>query len=163
MPPHQGLSLVAGVLLGLSPGVRDAHAPSTKPEPGDMSELAAGLALSSMAVRWGEAAAAGRGSEALRSNRPEGAGFADWVISTDPERWYLFDAFVRDNRILGVIVNPHLTRGQVQHILTSLLSGMQHTFPGRPLEVLAYYRNGDQLARLTWNPQTRQAHTVWRH
>ncbi len=163
MPPHQGLSLVVGVLLGLSLGVRGAHAPSTKSELGDMSELVAGLALSSMAVRWGEAAPAGRGSEALRSNRPEGAGFADWVISTDPEWRYLFDVFVRDNHILGVIVNPHLTRGQVQQMLTSLQSGMQHTFPGRQLEGLAYYRNGDQLARLTWNPQTRQAHTLWRH
>jgi hypothetical protein len=85
------------------------------------------------------------------------------VISTDPEHRYLFDAFVRDNRILGVFVNPHFTRGQVQQMLTSLLTGMQHTFPGCPLEVLAYCRNGDQLARLTWNPQTRQAHTVWRH
>ena len=30
------------------------------------------------------------------------------------------------------------------------------------LEVLAYYRNGDQLARLQWDPHTRQARTVWR-
>jgi hypothetical protein len=35
------------------------------------------------------------------------------VVSTDPEHRYLFDAFVRDNRVLGVIVNPQLTRGQV--------------------------------------------------
>jgi hypothetical protein len=47
-------------------------------------------------------------------------------------------------------------------MLTSLLSGMQRTFPDQPLEVIAYDRNGDQLARLTWDPQTRQAHTVWR-
>jgi hypothetical protein len=32
--------------------------------------------------------------------------FADWVVSTDPERCYLLDAFVRDDRVLGVIVHP---------------------------------------------------------
>ena len=98
-----------------------------------------------------------------RGNTPEGAGFADWVVSTDPQRQYLLDAFVRDNRILGVIVNPRLKRGQVRQMLTSLLSGMQRTFPGQPLEIIAYYRSGDQLARLTWDPQTKQAHTVLRH
>lgn len=71
-------------------------------------------------------------------------------------------AFVRDDRVLGVLVNPRLTKGQVQQMLTSLLSGMQRTFPDRPLEVIAYDRSGDQLACLTWDPQTRQAHTVWR-
>jgi hypothetical protein len=38
--------------------------------------------------------------------------FADWVVSTDPEHRSLLDAFVRDDRVLGVIVHPQLTRGQ---------------------------------------------------
>jgi hypothetical protein len=53
-----------------------------------MRELAAGLVPSSMAVRWGEAAPAGRGSEALRSDTLEVPVFLDWMISTDPERRY---------------------------------------------------------------------------
>jgi hypothetical protein len=53
-----------------------------------MSELAAGLVPSSMAVRWGEAAPAGRGSEVLRGNTLEVPVFLDWMISTDPERRY---------------------------------------------------------------------------
>jgi hypothetical protein len=97
-----------------------------------------------------------------RGNTPEGAVLADWVVSTDPEHRHLLDAFVRDERVLGVIVHPQRTRGQVQQMLTSLLSAMQRTFPDRPLEVLAYYRSGDQLARLEWDPHTRQARTVWR-
>ena len=104
----------------------------------------------------------GRGEARPRGNTPEGVEFADWVVSTDPQRQYVLDAFVRDNRILGIIVNPRLTRGQVQQMLTSLLSAMQRAFPDRPLEVMAYYRSGDQLARLWWDPQTRQARTVWR-
>jgi hypothetical protein len=74
----------------------------------------------------------------------------------------MLEAFVWDDRVLGVLVNPRLTKGQVQQMLTSLLSGMQRTFPDRPLEVIAYDRSGDQLAPLIWDPQTRRAHTVWR-
>jgi hypothetical protein len=74
--------------LGLSLGVSGAHAPWTKPKR-DMSELAVGPVPSSVAVRWGEAAPGGRGSEALRSSAPEVAVFVDWMISTDPERLYL--------------------------------------------------------------------------
>jgi hypothetical protein len=79
----------------------------------------------------------GRGEARPRGNTPEGAEFADWVVSTDPQRQYVLDAFVRDDRVLGVIVHPQLTRGQVQQMLTSLLSAMQRAFPGRPLDVLA--------------------------
>jgi hypothetical protein len=104
----------------------------------------------------------GRDEARPRGNTPEGTEFADWVVSTDPQRRYVLDAFVRDNRILGVMVNSHLTRGQVQQMLTSLLSAMQRAFPDRMLEVIAYYRSGDQLARLRWDPQTGQARTVWR-
>jgi hypothetical protein len=103
-----------------------------------------------------------RGEARPRGNTPEGARFADWVVSTDPQQQYMLEAFVRDDRVLGVLVNPRLTNGQVQQMLTSLLSGMQRTFPDRPLEVIAYDRSGDQLARLTWDSQTRRAHTAWR-
>ncbi len=97
-----------------------------------------------------------------RGNAPEGAIFADWVVATDPEHRYLLDAYVRDDRVLGVIVHPQRARGPVQQMLTSLLSAMQRTFPDRPLEVLACDRSGDQLARLQWDPHTRQAKTVRR-
>jgi hypothetical protein len=131
------------------------------PAPGGVGQSAVGPALSWIAGREREAPHR-RESEAPRGNTPEGAAFADWVVSTDPEHRHLLDAFVRDERVLGVIVHPQRTRGQVQHMLTSLLSAMQRTFPDRPLEVLAYYRSGDQLARLEWDPHTRQARTVWR-
>jgi hypothetical protein len=132
------------------------------PAPGGVGQSAMGPALSWVAARWGEAAPHRREPEAPRGNTPEGAVFADWVVTTDPEHRYLLDAFVRDDRVLGVIVHPQLTRGQVQQLLTSLLSAMRRTFPDRPLEVLAYYRSGDQLARLQWDPHTQQARTVWR-
>ena len=132
------------------------------PAPGGVGQSAVGPALSWVAGRWGEAPPPRRESAAPRGNTPEGAVFADWVVSTDPEHHHLLDAFVRDERVLGVIVHPQRTRGQVQQMLTSLLSAMQRTFPDRPLEVLAYYRSGDQLARLEWDPHTRQARTVWR-
>jgi hypothetical protein len=134
----------------------------TWPTPPGAGQSAGGPALSWVAGRWGEAAPHRRESAAPRGNTPEGTIFADWVVATDPEHRYLLDAFVRDDRVLGIIVHPQRTRGQVQQMLTSLLSAMQRTFPDRPLEVLAYYRSGDQLARLQWDPHTRQATTVWR-
>ena len=105
----------------------------------------------------------GRDEPTQRGNTPEGAVFADWVLSTDPQRKYIVDAFVWDNRILGVIVNPTMTRGEAQQMLHSLLTGMRRTFPGRLLEVIAYYESGNEMARITWDAQTKQAQTVWRH
>ena len=123
---------------------------------------AVGPTRSWIAGRGREAAPHRREAEAPRGNTPEGAVFADWVVSTDPEHRSLLDACVRDERVLGVIVHPQLRREQVQQMLTWLLRAMQRVFPDRPLEVLAYDRSGGQLARLQWDPHTQQARTVWR-
>jgi hypothetical protein len=119
----------------------------TWPAPGGVGQRAVGPTRSWMAGRGREAPPHRRESEAPRGNTQEGAVFADWVLSTDPEHRHLLDAFVRDDRVLGVIVHPQLTRGQVQQMLTSLLSAMQRAFPDRPLEVLAYYRGPGLLSR----------------
>jgi hypothetical protein len=161
MAPRQWLGRGAVGLWALSLATGGVPTLGAWPAPGGVGQRAVGPTLSSTAGRWGEAPPHRR-EEAPRGNTPEGAVFADWVVATDPEHRYLLDAFVRDDRVLGVIVHPQLTRGQVQQMLTSLLSAMQRTFPARPLEVLAYYRSGDQLARLQWDPHTRQAKTVWR-
>ncbi len=161
MAHRQWLGLVAVVLWALSLETSGGPALGAWPGPERMGQRTGGPDLPAMAGR-GEAAPHRRESAAPRGNTPEGAIFADWVVATDPEHRYLLDAFVRDDRVLGVIVHPQLTQGQVQQMLTSLLSAMQRTFPDRPLEVIAYYRSGDQLARLQWDPHTRQAKTVWR-
>jgi hypothetical protein len=161
MAPRRWLTIVAVILWALSAA---ASGMSTRPAwagPERMDQRAGITALPTMAGR-GEAAPYRRAQEAPRGNTPEGTIFADWVVATDPEHRYLLDAFVRDDRVLGVIVRPQRTRGQVQQMLTSLLSAMQRTFPDRPLEVIAYYRSGDQLARLHWDPHTQQAKIVWR-
>jgi hypothetical protein len=90
-----------------------------------------------------------------RGDTEGGAAFADWVVSTDPERRYIRDAFVRDERVLGVIVASTMTRLEVDSALHSLLDTMQKTFPGR-VEAIAYYESGDQLQRLVWNAERRQ-------
>jgi hypothetical protein len=69
------------------------------------------------------------------------------VASTDPRGQYILDAFVREERVLGVKVNPQTTRRQVHDALASLARSMQETFPGRPLDVIAYYERGDEMAR----------------
>jgi hypothetical protein len=162
MAPRRWLGRGAVGLWALSLVTSGVPTLGAWPAPGGVGQSAVGPALSWVAGRWGEVAPHRRESAAPRGNTPEGTIFADWVVSTDPEHRYLLDAFVRDDRVLGIIVHPQRTRGQVQQMLTSLLSAMQRTFPDRPLEVLAYYRSGDQLARLEWDPHTRQARTVWR-
>lgn len=97
-----------------------------------------------------------------RGNTVEGAAFANWVLSTDPQHKYIVDAFVRDDRVLGVIVSPNMTKSQVQQAMGSLLNGMQRTFPNRSLEVIAYYTSGDELARMTYDSRARQTQTTWR-
>ena len=162
MARRRWLGLVAVILWVLSAAVSGEPARGAEPGPWEVGQRAVGPAGSLIAGRGGAAMPHVREPEAPRGNTPEGAIFADWVVATDPEHRYLLDAFVRDDRILGVIVHPQLTRGQVQRMLTSLLSAMQRTFPDRSLEVMAYYRSGDQLARLHWDPHTQQAKTVWR-
>jgi hypothetical protein len=156
------LGLTAVLLWGLSAEASGVPMRGAWAGPGGVGQRAVGPALSWVAGRGGAATPHRREPEAPRGNTPEGAIFADWVVSTDPERRLLLDAFVRDNRVLGVIVHPQRTRREVQQLLTSLLSAMQRTFPDRPLEVIAYYRSGDSLARLQWDPHTKQARTVWR-
>jgi hypothetical protein len=162
MVPRRWLSRGAVGLWALSLVTNGVPTLGAWPAPGGVGQRAVDPAQSWVAGRWSEAPPHRREAEAPRGNTPEGAIFADWVVATDPERRYLLDAFVRDDQVLGVIVHPQLTRAQVRQMLTSLLSAMQRTFPDRPLEVLAYYRSGDQLARLQWDPHTRQAKTVWR-
>ncbi|MDQ3703533.1 MAG: hypothetical protein M3442_21830 [Chloroflexota bacterium] len=99
---------------------------------------------------------------ARRGNTPEGAAFANWVLSTDAERKYIVDAFVRDDQVLGMIVNPNMTRGQVQQAMGSLLTAMRKTFPNRDLQVIAYYVSGDEVARTTLDSRSGKTGTTWR-
>jgi hypothetical protein len=98
----------------------------------------------------------------VRGNTDAGAAFANWVVSTDPEQRYILEAFVRDERVLGVTVSPTTTRAEVDDALRSLLTAMRKTFPGRPVEAIAYYESGDQLERLVWNAQRGEAEAQWR-
>gem|GEM_PF-4147388 len=110
----------------------------------------------------GQYAPQGPGQTAERGNTPDGASFAAWVLSTDPQRKYIVDAFVRDDRTLGVIVSPTITKGQAQQAMGSLLNGMQRTFGNRPLEVIAYYTSGDELSRMQWDPRTGKTAQTWK-
>src|SRR4051812_44196266 len=86
-----------------------------------------------------------------------GAQFAKWVIDQDPQRQYFTDAVVRGDQSLGVKVQPNITRADLQQLLQALTEGMARTFPGRPLEVIAYYHSGDKLAESLYDPRTGQA------
>jgi hypothetical protein len=85
-----------------------------------------------------------------------GAAFARWVLEQDPQRQYLTDAVVRDEQTLGVKVQPTITKGDLQQLMTALAEGMARTFPGKPVNVIAYYQSGDKLAEAQFDPRTQQ-------
>lgn len=86
----------------------------------------------------------------------EGAQFAQWVLQQDPQHQYITDAVVRNDQVLGIKVNPTITKADVQKLLVSLTQGMARTFPGKTLQVNAFYQSGDKLAEATYNPNTGQ-------
>ncbi len=89
-------------------------------------------------------------------NTPEGAQFAQWVLQQDPQHQYITDAVVLNDQTLGVKVQPTITRGGVQNLLTSLAQGMANTFPYQQLTVIAFYQSGAELARADYDPATGQ-------
>jgi len=86
----------------------------------------------------------------------EGAQFAQWVLQQDPQHQYITDAVVRNDQVLGVKVNPNVTKADVQKLLVSLTQGMAKTFPGKSLQVNAFYQSGDKLAEATYDPNSGQ-------
>jgi hypothetical protein len=83
-----------------------------------------------------------------------GAAFARWVLEQDPRRDYITDAVVRGEQNLGVKVRPSVTKGDLQRLMVSLAEGMGKTFPGRPVQVTAFYQSGDKLAQALFDPAT---------
>ncbi len=83
-----------------------------------------------------------------------GARFARWVIEQDPNHQYITDAVVRGEQRLGVKVQPTVRKAEVQRLLTSLAEGMARTFPGKPVQVIAFYQSGDRLADAVYDPRT---------
>ena len=83
----------------------------------------------------------------------DGAVFARWVLEQDPDRRYISDAVVRDEQVLGVKLQPGLTKAQVRELLEALARGMARSFPGRPLQVNAFDQSGDRTAEAVYNPR----------
>ena len=84
----------------------------------------------------------------------EGAAFARWVLEQDPRRRYLTDAVVRGEQVLGIKVQPTVTKRQLRELLPALAEGMARTFPGRPLVVNAFDQSGEQVAEALYDPRT---------
>ena len=84
----------------------------------------------------------------------DGAAFARWVLEQDPQRRYLTDAVVRGEQVLGIKVQPSVTKGQLRELLPALAEGMARTFPGRPLVVNAFDQSGEQVAEALYDPRT---------
>ena len=85
-----------------------------------------------------------------------GAAFARWVLDQDPERRIITDAVVREERTLGVKVQPNVTKQNVQNLLVALTQGMARTFPNKDLQVIAFYQSGDKLAEADYDARTGQ-------
>jgi hypothetical protein len=101
------------------------------------------------------------GQQSARGNTTEGAEYANNLLGTDPEHKFVKDAYVRDNKTLGVIFSPTMKRGEVDQALGSLMRGMQQRFKNYPLQVIAYYESGDEMARTVSDGQNTT--TQWKH
>lgn len=86
----------------------------------------------------------------------EGASFAQWVLNQDPRHQYITDAVVTGDQTLGVKVQPTATRADVQRLLVALTQSMAKTFPGKPVQAIAFYQNGQKLAQSAYDPGTGQ-------
>ena len=76
------------------------------------------------------------------------------MLEQDPQRRYITDAVVRNDQVLGVKVQPTITKGELRELLAALAEGMARTFPGRPLVVNAFHQSGDKLAEAVYDPRT---------
>lgn len=85
-----------------------------------------------------------------------GEAFAKWVLDQDPNRTMITDAVVREESNLGVKVQPNVTKADVQKLLVALTEGMARTFPGKPLQVSAFYQSGDKLADANFDGSSNQ-------
>lgn len=93
---------------------------------------------------------------AATGDTQNGAAFARWVLEQDPRRQYITDAVVRGDQTLGVKVQPTVSKSDLQRLLVALTQGMARTFPGRALQVDAFYQSGDKLAEADYDPRTNQ-------
>ena len=84
----------------------------------------------------------------------DGAAFARWVLEQDPQRRYLTDAVVRGEQVLGIKVQPTITKRELRELLPALAEGMARTFPGQPLVVTAFDQSGERLAEALYDPRT---------
>ena len=76
------------------------------------------------------------------------------MLEQDPQRRYLTDAVVRGEQVLGVKVQPTLTKRELRELLPALAEGMARTFPGQPLVVTAFDQSGDKVAEALYDPRT---------
>lgn len=100
--------------------------------------------------QFGGAYAAGHAS----GDSEAGAAFARWVLDQDPRRELMTDAVVRGEEMLGVKVQPAITKADTQRLLVALAEGMARTFPNKPLKVIAFYQSGDKLAEAVYDPRS---------
>ena len=101
-------------------------------------------------LRYGGAYAGGTATGDSRN----GAAFARWVLEQDPRRRYLTDAVVRGEQVLGIKVQPTVTKRELRELLPALAGGMARTFPGQPLVITAFDQSGDKVAEALYDPRT---------
>lgn len=134
---HLGVAIAVLVLLLFTVGCGGSNA-SVLSSPGDVGS----------AQTYGGSYAGGTAT----GDTDAGAAFARWVLDQDPGRQYMTDAVVRNEQVLGVKVQPTVTKADLNKLLVALTQGMARTFPGRPLTVNAFYQSGDKLAQADYDP-----------
>ena len=71
-------------------------------------------------------------------NTPPGAEYARGVLSDDADHSVVRDAFVRDERLLGVVVTSQMTGAALRQLLLILAEDFGRMFRDSDAEVVAY-------------------------
>jgi len=142
--------LVAGIACGSNTDKKDPVSNRSVPVEAQAGNLPPQTRDLQRAQQYGGAYLGGTAT----GDTQQGGNFARWVLEQDPRRQYLTDAVVRGDQMLGVKVQPNVTKGDIQKLLMSLTQGMAKEFPNRNVSVIAFYQSGDKLAETSYDPNT---------
>ncbi len=77
------------------------------------------------------------------------------LLARDPGREVLLEAFVREQRLLGIVVRDNARAQALRDLLLGLALEMAAAFPHRDIEVIAYNEGDDQaIARAVYRDDT---------
>ena len=93
-------------------------------------------------------------SQLERGNTGAGQEFGDWVVQTS--KGLIQDAYVRDNKKLGVVIARQVKPNEVRDLARSLAQGFHKNFPNQDVTVLMYAPDKKLILTARYDQQSNQ-------